>query len=74
MSKLHGGGVEGRHDVPPRRRLHLGDEDLGAADIVDVDQRDAAGGRLDELQLVDHVVVACDRRSITSDVSILTTM
>ena len=57
VGERHGGGVEGADDVPPRRGL-LGGEYLGAAHVLDVDQRDRPRRLLDEFQSVDHVVVA----------------
>ena len=48
--ELGDGRVEAAADVPPRGRALLGGEQLGAADVVDVDQRQAPGGALDGVQ------------------------
>ena len=48
--ELEDGGVEAGAEVPPRGRRLLGDEQLGAADVVDVDQRHRAGPPLDASQ------------------------
>lgn len=56
--ELGDGGAEAAADVPPRRRLLLGDEHLSVAEVVDVDHRDGAGHRADEFQPADPFLVA----------------
>lgn len=64
-------GVEAAADVPPRRRLLLGDEDLGAAHVLDVDHRHRPPGRLlDALEDVHHLLVAGYQREAGRDAGI----
>ena len=55
--ELGDGRVEGAADVPPSRVL-LGEEQLGAAEVVDVTQRHRAGGPLGRLEHAEPHLVA----------------
>jgi hypothetical protein len=68
------GRVDAAADVPPRGGL-LGDEHLGAADVVDVDQRHApAGPDLDALQREERCNVTCVVQCTSSSIDSLPTL
>ena len=55
---LDDGRVEAAAVVPPRGRRLLSEEYLGAAEVVDVNQRHTAGGRLDGFHHAERCLVA----------------
>ena len=65
--ELDDGRVEAAADVPPAGRRLLCQEQLGAAEVVDVDQLQSAGGRLDASEHGEPGLVAwrSRNRSIT---------
>ena len=58
--ELQDGGVVVAADVPPRRGLLLGEEHLGAAEVVDVGYGDGVRDRLEAFQDVQLCLIAWD--------------
>jgi hypothetical protein len=56
--QLQHGGVVAAADVPPRRGLVLGEEHLGAAEVVDVAYRHRAGEKLQAFQDLQLLLVS----------------